>query len=68
MAIYAKMVADAFKGSFGDYTNAKTFTLPNIHVYGFSKARDPEFEFQEVLFLKIFFEHSRLSIYPFIKL
>lgn len=53
------MVADAFRGSFGNYTNVKTFTLPKIHVYGFSKAQDPEFEFQEVLFFEIFFEHGR---------
>ncbi|KAL8127197.1 tRNA (guanine(37)-N(1))-methyltransferase 1 [Apium graveolens] len=38
---------DAFIGSFGNYDNTKTFTLPKIHVYGFSKAQDPEFEFQE---------------------
>lgn len=51
------MVADAFKGLFGSYNSAKTFTLPKIHVYGFSKAQDPEFEFQEVVF-DLFFRHD----------
>ncbi|XP_004146841.1 tRNA (guanine(37)-N1)-methyltransferase 1 isoform X1 [Cucumis sativus] len=37
---------DAFKGILRDRSD-KEFTLPIIHVYGFSKARDPEFDFHE---------------------
>lgn len=38
---------DAFRGLFRKYSTEKEFTLPKIHVYGFSKAQDPEFDFQE---------------------
>nr|XP_043620988.1 tRNA (guanine(37)-N1)-methyltransferase 1 isoform X2 [Erigeron canadensis] len=38
---------DAFKGIFRDLDRKEELTLPNIHVYGFSKAEDPEFEFHE---------------------
>lgn len=38
---------DAFRGIFRDRPRHKKFTLPMIHVYGFSKAEDPEFDLQE---------------------
>lgn len=38
---------DAFKGLFRRKSKDKVSTLPMIHVYGFSKARDPEFDFHE---------------------
>ncbi|KAI3509905.1 hypothetical protein L1887_25430 [Cichorium endivia] len=38
---------DAFKGIFRDTEMNKELTLPKIHVYGFSKAEDPEFDFHE---------------------
>ncbi|CAK9160174.1 unnamed protein product [Ilex paraguariensis] len=38
---------DAFKGILSRPPKNKEFTLPKIHVYGFSKAQDPEFEFLE---------------------
>ncbi|XP_038900022.1 tRNA (guanine(37)-N1)-methyltransferase 1-like [Benincasa hispida] len=37
---------DTFKGILGDRSDID-FTLPMIHVYGFSKARDPEFDFHQ---------------------
>ncbi|XP_057457824.1 tRNA (guanine(37)-N1)-methyltransferase 1 [Lotus japonicus] len=38
---------DAFRGIYKDRPKDGEFTLPMIHVYGFSKARDPEFDFHE---------------------
>uniref|UniRef100_A0A5B7BEM0 tRNA (guanine(37)-N1)-methyltransferase n=1 Tax=Davidia involucrata TaxID=16924 RepID=A0A5B7BEM0_DAVIN len=38
---------DAFRGIFRKKPKDKDFTLPKIHVYGFSKAQDPEFDFHE---------------------
>ncbi|KAJ0684528.1 putative tRNA (guanine(37)-N(1))-methyltransferase [Helianthus annuus] len=38
---------DAFKGIFRDVERSEGLTLPMIHVYGFSKAEDPEFDFHE---------------------
>lgn len=42
------MLADSFRGIFRNKHADKQFTLPRIHVYGFSKAQDPEFDFHEV--------------------
>ncbi|XP_029128676.1 tRNA (guanine(37)-N1)-methyltransferase 1 [Cajanus cajan] len=38
---------DAFRGIYKDRPEGGELTLPMIHVYGFSKARDPEFDFHE---------------------
>ncbi|KAJ4843011.1 hypothetical protein Tsubulata_005392 [Turnera subulata] len=38
---------DAFRGIFRDRASRGEFVLPMIHVYGFSKASDPEFDFDE---------------------
>ncbi|KAJ8527696.1 hypothetical protein K7X08_015147 [Anisodus acutangulus] len=38
---------DSFRGIFRNKHTDKQFTLPRIHVYGFSKAQDPEFDFHE---------------------
>lgn len=38
---------DAFRGVFGKKVHGKRTALPVIHVYGFSKADDPEFDFHE---------------------
>ncbi|KAJ6894406.1 tRNA (guanine(37)-N1)-methyltransferase 1 [Populus alba x Populus x berolinensis] len=38
---------DAFRGVCKDKPKDKEYALPMIHVYGFSKARDPEFDFHE---------------------
>ncbi|KAI3457526.1 hypothetical protein Pfo_014189 [Paulownia fortunei] len=38
---------DAFRGVFQGQGLGKECTLPRIHVYGFSKAQDPEFDFHE---------------------
>lgn len=38
---------DAFRGIFKDKPKDKEYAMPMIHVYGFSKARDPEFDFHE---------------------
>ncbi|KAK9269441.1 hypothetical protein L1049_001215 [Liquidambar formosana] len=38
---------DAFRGIFRKKPKDREYTLPMIHVYGFSKARDPEFDFHE---------------------
>ncbi|KAL3821557.1 hypothetical protein ACJIZ3_007462 [Penstemon smallii] len=38
---------DAFRGIFKENYMDKEITLPRIHVYGFSKAQDPEFDFDE---------------------
>ncbi|XP_075521797.1 tRNA (guanine(37)-N(1))-methyltransferase 1 isoform X2 [Primulina tabacum] len=38
---------DAFKGIFKENNRDREFILPRIHVYGFSKAQDPEFDFHE---------------------
>ncbi|KAF8369891.1 hypothetical protein HHK36_032085 [Tetracentron sinense] len=38
---------DAFRGIFRRRSKEKECTLPVIHVYGFSKAQDPEFDFHE---------------------
>lgn len=40
--------ADAFRGIYKDRPKDGEFTYPMIHVYGFSKAEDPEFDFHEV--------------------
>ncbi|KAK6134525.1 hypothetical protein DH2020_031759 [Rehmannia glutinosa] len=40
---------DAFRGVFQGHGPNKEYTMPRIHVYGFSKAEDPEFEFHEGL-------------------
>ena len=39
---------DAFRGIYTDRPKNEDFTFPMIHVYGFSKAQDPEFDFHEV--------------------
>jgi tRNA (guanine37-N1)-methyltransferase len=39
---------DAFPGIYKDRPKDGEFTFPMIHVYGFSKAEDPEFDFHEV--------------------
>ncbi|XVE50422.1 hypothetical protein DITRI_Ditri01bG0161500 [Diplodiscus trichospermus] len=39
---------DAFRGVYRGQPRDKEFNFPMIHVYGFSKARDPEFDFHEV--------------------
>ncbi|CAI0439102.1 unnamed protein product [Linum tenue] len=38
---------DAFRGVFRDTSLREDYTFPTIHVYGFSKAKDPEFDFHE---------------------
>lgn len=38
---------DAFRGVYRDRPKDGEFSFPVIHVYGFSKARDPEFDFHE---------------------
>ncbi|KAL2231874.1 UNVERIFIED_CONTAM: tRNA (guanine(37)-N1)-methyltransferase 1 [Sesamum indicum] len=38
---------DAFRGIFEGNRPGKEYVLPRIHVYGFSKAQDPEFDFHE---------------------
>ncbi|XP_061337422.1 tRNA (guanine(37)-N1)-methyltransferase 1 [Gastrolobium bilobum] len=38
---------DAFRGIYKGRRKDGEFTLPMIHVYGFSKAEDPEFDFHE---------------------
>lgn len=38
---------DSFRGVFRKQHTDRQFTLPRIHVYGFSKAEDPEFDFHE---------------------
>ncbi|KAL3503293.1 hypothetical protein ACH5RR_037742 [Cinchona calisaya] len=38
---------DAFRGIFRKHHKDRGYTLPRIHVYGFSKAQDPEFDFHE---------------------
>lgn len=38
---------DAFRGIFRDRPKNGDITFPMIHVYGFSKAQDPEFDFHE---------------------
>ncbi|PON86673.1 SAM-dependent methyltransferase TRM5/TYW2-type [Trema orientale] len=38
---------DAFRGILRGGTQERELPLPMIHVYGFSKARDPEFDFHE---------------------
>ncbi|XVF78031.1 hypothetical protein PTKIN_Ptkin14bG0095600 [Pterospermum kingtungense] len=38
---------DAFRGVYRGQPKDKEFNFPAIHVYGFSKARDPEFDFHE---------------------
>ncbi|KAJ6886949.1 hypothetical protein NC651_027334 [Populus alba x Populus x berolinensis] len=38
---------DAFRGVCKHKPKDKEYALPMIHVYGFSKARDPEFDFHE---------------------
>ncbi|KAL9345975.1 hypothetical protein Peur_060828 [Populus x canadensis] len=38
---------DAFRGIFKYKPKDKEYAMPLIHVYGFSKARDPEFDFHE---------------------
>lgn len=41
------LLTDVFKGAFSRDTWERR-ALPNIHVYGFSKAADPEAEYAEV--------------------
>ena len=41
-------LADAFRVIYRDKPEDAKFTFPRIHVYGFSKARDPEFDFHKV--------------------
>ncbi|RVW57965.1 tRNA (guanine(37)-N1)-methyltransferase 1 [Vitis vinifera] len=38
---------DAFRGIFRKKSRDKQLKLPMIHVYGFSKAQDPEFDFHQ---------------------
>ncbi|KAM5585847.1 tRNA (guanine(37)-N1)-methyltransferase 1 [Rosa sericea] len=38
---------DAFRGILRDRSKDEEFSLPMIHVYGFSKAEDPEFDFHQ---------------------
>ncbi|GMP52799.1 hypothetical protein CsSME_00018489 [Camellia sinensis var. sinensis] len=38
---------DVFRGIFRTKPKQRGITLPKIHVYGFSKAQDPEFDFHE---------------------
>ncbi|XP_048319102.2 tRNA (guanine(37)-N1)-methyltransferase 1 [Ziziphus jujuba] len=38
---------DAFRGVLRERPRDEEFSLPTIHVYGFSKAQDPEFDFHE---------------------
>ncbi|PHT90583.1 tRNA (guanine(37)-N1)-methyltransferase 1 [Capsicum annuum] len=38
---------DSFRGIFRNKHTDKQFTLPRIHIYGFSKVQDPEFDFHE---------------------
>lgn len=38
---------DAFRGVYKDRPKDGEFNFPMIHVYGFSKAEDPEFDFHE---------------------
>lgn len=40
--------ADAFRGVYNDRYRDEGLSFPTIHVYGFSKAADPEFDFHEV--------------------
>ena len=42
------LISDAFRGIFKNVRKDRKLTLPTIHVYGFSKAEDPEFDFHEV--------------------
>ncbi|KAL0314164.1 UNVERIFIED_CONTAM: tRNA (guanine(37)-N1)-methyltransferase 1 [Sesamum angustifolium] len=42
-----KQQFDAFRGIFEGNRPGKEYVLPRIHVYGFSKAQDPEFDFHE---------------------
>ncbi|KAK6946785.1 SAM-dependent methyltransferase TRM5/TYW2-type [Dillenia turbinata] len=41
------LVQDAFRGIFRNRTRDKEVTCPKIPVYGFSKAEDPEYEFDK---------------------
>ncbi|CAL0310623.1 unnamed protein product [Lupinus luteus] len=43
----AEFLADAFRGIYKDKPRDEEHALPMIHVYGFSKATDPEFDFHE---------------------
>ncbi|EOA18617.1 hypothetical protein CARUB_v10007190mg [Capsella rubella] len=38
---------DAFRGVYNDRQRDESLSFPTIHVYGFSKAPDPEFDFHE---------------------
>ncbi|CAN1775190.1 tRNA (guanine(37)-N1)-methyltransferase 1 [Linum perenne] len=38
---------DAFRGVFRNKTVSEDYSFPMIHVYGFSKAKDPEFDLHE---------------------
>ncbi|KAK6934344.1 SAM-dependent methyltransferase TRM5/TYW2-type [Dillenia turbinata] len=38
---------DVFRGIFSNRTRDEDITFPKIHVYGFSKAEDPEYEFDK---------------------
>ncbi|KMS98385.1 hypothetical protein BVRB_4g093370 [Beta vulgaris subsp. vulgaris] len=38
---------DVFRGIFRNRSRDRNLTLPRIHIYGFSRAEDPEFDFHE---------------------
>lgn len=42
------MVADVFRGIFRKRPRDNGCNLPKIHLYGFSKAQNPEYDFHEV--------------------
>lgn len=46
--MFLSIWTDAFRGIFRDRPKNGDITFPMIHVYGFSKAQDPEFDFHEV--------------------
>ncbi|KAH9735816.1 hypothetical protein KPL71_017878 [Citrus sinensis] len=47
--VVAMCVSHAFRGIYRDRAKDAKFTFLKIHVYGFSKARDPEFDFHECI-------------------
>lgn len=48
LCVFNFLQTEAFRGILRGRTQDQEFPLPMIHVYGFSKARDPEFDFHEV--------------------
>lgn len=42
------LVSDVFQGILGSKLKKDNCHLPKIHIYGFSKAENPEFDFHEV--------------------